>query len=253
VSRGAALMLIKASAPTLHLDWISIHCELSVPACPSPAAAVLHAVDLAGQRGARTLFEHLHVELAPGTVTWLRGRNGSGKTSLLRLLAGLATPLAGEVRVRGDATQRRDPSWRRGLLYIGHQNAAKDDLGAAEALAFLMRLAGAPPSAREVEAALQRLGLHAKRRALVHTLSQGQRRRLALARLALSLATPLWLLDEPFDALDVEGIACLNELLAEHAARGGATLLTSHQPLSLAAPLPLLLDLDRPAGGHGRP
>lgn len=213
---------------------------------PAPSdSAVLRAADLAGQRGERVLFEHLHVELAPGTVTWLRGRNGRGKTSLLRLLAGLATPLAGQIRVVGELERRGDAGWRRGLLYIGHQNALKDDLSAAEALAFLLRLAGARPSGAEIEAALRRLGVHAKRHALVRTLSQGQRRRVALARLALALATPLWLLDEPFDALDVDGIATLNELLGEHAARGGATLLTSHQALSLSRPVPQVLDLDR--------
>ena len=213
---------------------------------------MLHAAALAGQRGDRVLFEQLHVELAPGTVTWPRGRNGRGKTTLLRLLAGLATPLAGEIRVAGALERRSDPASRRGLLYIGHQNGLKDDLSASEALAFLMRLAGSRPAAAEIEGALERLGVHAKRHALVRTLSQGQRRRVALARLALLLATPLWLLDEPFDALDVDGIATLNELLGEHAERGGATLLTSHQALSLAQPVPQVLDLDHHASGHGR-
>ena len=131
--------------------------------------------------------------------------------------------------------------------YILETAVYVDDLGAAEALAFLMRVAGIATSATQVEEALRRLGVHAKRRAMVRTLSQGQRRRVALARLALSMATPLWLLDEPFDALDVDGDATLNELLAEHARGGGATLLTSHQALSLKSPLPRELDLDRHA------
>jgi heme exporter protein A len=222
---------------------------LSSPAAGAPP--VLHAAALAGQRAERVLFEQLDIELAPGSVTWLRGRNGRGKTSLLRLLAGLATPLAGQIRVAGERQRRADPAWCRGLLYIGHQNALKDDLSAGEALAFLMRLAGARPATDTIESALKRLGVHAKRNALVRTLSQGQRRRVALARLALSLATPLWLLDEPFDALDVDGIRTLNHLLGEHAARGGATLLTSHQALSLEQPVPLVLDLDRQVAGHG--
>jgi heme exporter protein A len=212
-----------------------------------PFSPVLQTADLAVQRGERLLVEHLDIELPPGSVTWLRGRNGRGKTSLLRLVAGLATPASGQVQVAGQPRQRADMAWRRALLYIGHQNALKDDLGAAEALAFLMRVAGVAVTPSQIDDALRRLGVHAKRRALVRTLSQGQRRRVALARLALSMATPLWLLDEPFDALDTDGVVTLNELLAEHAGTGGATLLTSHQALSLRSPVPRELDLDRHA------
>ena len=209
---------------------------------------VLQTVDLACQRGERALFEHLELELEPGSVVWLRGRNGRGKTSLLRLLASLATPMAGEVHVAGERVRRIAPEWRAGLVYIGHQNALKDDLNASEALAFLCRLGGRMPAAAAIDAALHRLGVAHKRRAPVRTLSQGQRRRVALARLALTLDAPLWLLDEPFDALDSDGIDALNTLLAEHAARGGATLLTSHQALSLAEPVPRIFDLDHHHG-----
>jgi heme exporter protein A len=208
---------------------------------------VLQATDLACHRGERALFEHLALALAPGCVVWLRGRNGRGKTSLLRLLAGLATPMTGEIRVFDQPRRRTQPEWRRGLVYIGHQNALKDDLTASEALSFLMQIGGAAPTPAQVESALQRLGVHAKRRAMVRTLSQGQRRRVSLARLALALDKPLWLLDEPFDALDADGISALNRLLGEHAARGGATLLTSHQALSLTEPAPQVFDLDRHA------
>ena len=206
---------------------------------------MLEAADLACHRGDRALFEHLALALAPGSVIWLRGRNGRGKTSLLRLLAGLATPMAGEIRVGGQRQRRADTAWRAGLVYIGHQNALKDDLNAGEALGFLMQIGGRKPAAAEIDGALQRLGVHAKRRAMVRTLSQGQRRRVTLARLALALDHPLWLLDEPFDALDADGIVALNQLLGEHAARGGATLLTSHQALSLTDPAPQVFDLDR--------
>jgi heme exporter protein A len=222
----------------------------SAPAA-GPALPVLQTTGLSGQRGERLLFEQLDFSLAPGSVTWLRGRNGRGKTTLLRLLADLASPESGTVVVLGRERRHLDAESRSGVLYSGHQNALKDDLGAAESLAFLMRLQGpaVPPS--DIDAALKRLGVFHKRRAAVRTLSQGQRRRVALARLALSLATPLWLLDEPFDALDVDGIAVLNELLTEHAAAGGATLLTSHQPLSLQQPAPRVLDLDHSAAqGH---
>jgi heme exporter protein A len=131
------------------------------------------------------------------------------------------------------------------MIYIAHQNALKDDLTAAEALHFLAQLHGEHPGADQMEAALQRLGVRHCRNAPVRTLSQGQRRRVALARLALALPATLWLLDEPFDALDADGIAALNGLLSEHAARGGAALLTSHQTPSLADPVPRVFDLDR--------
>ena len=131
-----------------------------------------------------------------------------------------------------------------GMVYVGHQNALKDDLTAGEALRFLVAAARRlGPRPLHSTAALQRLGVRASRHAPVRTLSQGQRRRVALARLALTLQAPLWLLDEPFDALDADGVAALNGLLAEHAARR-RTLLTSHQPLSLE-PVPRVFDLDR--------
>lgn len=205
----------------------------------------MQASGLGGQRGDHALFERLDLVLAPGSVTWLRGRNGCGKTSLLRLLAGLATPTAGILHFAGMPLNGAGPTWRRGLIYIAHHSALKDDLTAGEALRFLVELQGPQPDATTLDAALDRLGVRACRDAPVRTLSQGQRRRVALSRLALSLDAPLWLLDEPFDALDAGGIEALNVLLADHAARGGATLLTSHQPLSLEAPLPLIFDLDR--------
>ena len=213
---------------------------------PAAAAAwVLQARGLAGQRGERALFEQLELALEPGAVVWLRGRNGRGKTSLLRLLAGLATPMAGEVRVEGVPQRQSGPAGRRSWLYIGHQNALKDDLTSIEALRFLARTRGDRPSDQALSDALQRLGVRGSRHAPVRTLSQGQRRRVALARLALSMHAALWLLDEPFDALDADGIAALNGLLAEHAAQGGATLLTSHQSPSLRDPVPRIFDLDR--------
>lgn len=223
-----------------------VNAESSLPASVSPA--VMQATGLGGQRGDHRLFDQLDLALAPGSVTWLRGRNGCGKTSLLRLLAGLATPTAGTLAFDGQPLRGAPPAWRRGLVYIAHHSALKDDLTALEALRFLIELQGSRPGDAALDAALDRLGVGACRDAPVRTLSQGQRRRVALARLALALDAPLWLLDEPFDALDAGGIAALNALLSEHAARGGATLLTSHQPLSLAAPLPRIFDLDR----HGR-
>ena len=137
------------------------------------------------------------------------------------------------------------PAGRSSLVYIGHQNALKDDLTAMEALRFLARTRAERPDDTTLTDALQRLGVRGSRHAPVRTLSQGQRRRVALARLALCLHVELWLLDEPFDALDADGIGALNGLLGEHAGRGGATLLTSHQSPSLREPVPRIFDLDR--------
>jgi heme exporter protein A len=205
---------------------------------------LLRAAGLEGQRGERVLFRQLELALAPADVVWLRGRNGRGKTTLLRLLAGLATPAAGVIEFRGVPLARAGAGWRAEMVYIGHTNALKDDLSATEALRFVAGLRGRTPDGPTVQQALSRLGVADRARAPVRTLSQGQRRRVALARLALPDPPALWLLDEPFDALDDVGITTLNGLLAEHSARGGAALLTSHQALSLNDPVPRIFDLD---------
>ena len=206
---------------------------------PHDAPGTLLSVrGLAAQRGDRLLFEGLDLEIGPSEVVWLRGRNGRGKTSLLRILAGLSTPAAGAVRIGGLDPRAEAAACRASLCYIAHANALKDDLTAVQALSFLAGLRAGPPDEEAIVAALTRLGMGSRAGALVRTLSQGQRRRVALARLALPDGPPLWLLDEPFDALDDRGIEVLNTLLADHAARGGAALLTSHQALSLRHPVP---------------
>jgi heme exporter protein A len=212
-----------------------------VPHAPAPT---LTARALGGERGERPLFRGLNLTLAPGRLVWLRGRNGRGKTSLLRLLAGLATPAAGEVLCDGRPLNKLGADWRRQLLYIAHANALKDDLTVAESLRFLAAVHGRAPSAAEIDSALSLLGIARCAQAAVRTLSQGQRRRAALARLALPQATSIWLLDEPFDALDDEGVSALHGLLAAQARRGGSVLMTSHQAITLADPVPEVLDLD---------
>jgi heme exporter protein A len=200
----------------------------------SEANTVLSAAELACRRGERVLFRGLDLAVLPGQIVWVRGANGQGKTSLLRLLAGLARPESG--RIEFGAGRER--------VYVGHANALKDDLTVAESLMFLSRLHGFEVGAEAHEQALRRFGLYSRRAAPVRTLSQGQRRRVALARLCTAPATALWLLDEPFDALDSEGVEALNTLLGEHAARGGSVLLTSHVPLTLKAPTPITLPLN---------
>lgn len=188
----------------------------------------LLAQDLACRRGGRLLFAHLHMSVTPGQLVWVRGPNGQGKTSLLRLLAGLSQPEAGQVTRTGR------------LVYLGHQHALKDDLSAMEALAFLVALHDGQADAPHLSKALDRMGMASRCHAPVRTLSQGQRRRVALARLLLSPAPACWILDEPFDALDDAGVATLNSLLQVHRQAGGAVVLTSHQALTL----PDVIELD---------
>ena len=217
------------------------------PAPGQPAAGLLGARALACRRGRRLLFKGLDLQMRPGSITWLRGRNGSGKTSLLRILAGLSAPAEGEVTWQGAALGASAMAAHRGTLYIGHANALKDDLTLTEAVAFLARLQALDDAPRRARAALDRLGLGSRRDAMVRTLSQGQRRRGALARLALDDAPRAWVLDEPFDALDKDSVTLLSGLIEAHAARGGAVLLTSHQAVDLAGAVEFDLEPFRPA------
>ena len=213
---------------------------------PSPridaAVATLAVEDLGCRRGNRLLFKGVSFTLAAGQARWLRGRNGCGKTSLLRIAAGLAPAANGRVTFGGTAL-RIAPGYARCMSYIGHANALKDDLTVTEALQFLARLQGRPADRAHVYRALDRLGLADRHGALVRTLSQGLRRRAALARLAFEAPPALWILDEPYDALDADGIERLNVLLHEHLVRGGSVLLTSHQSPGAGAPSMTEFDL----------
>jgi heme exporter protein A len=208
------------------------------------AALVVRGLDC--RRGERPLFAALDFDAPAGAIVWIRGANGQGKTTLLRTLAGLSAPSAGSIARRGAAAR-----WP--LLYLAHANALKEDLTVAESLAFLLRIGGngAVVPAR-VDAALQRFGMLSRRHAPVRTLSQGQRRRVALARLAASSRPAIWLLDEPYDALDADGAATLDELLAGHAREGGILVLTSHLPVTITAPRPVVVQLE-PASASAAP
>ena len=186
---------------------------------------MLEAAELECERGARILFRGVSFVLQPGELLRVAGANGSGKTSLLRILCGLTRPSAGEVRWNGQPIARLKEEYTREMVYIGHAPAVKDDLTARENLEIACRLAGQATRSPALAAALARLRVPDLP---VRKLSQGQRRRAALARLLLSEA-PLWLLDEPFAALDAEGISLLDGLLGKQADRGGAVVYTTHQ------------------------
>jgi heme exporter protein A len=215
---------------------------LSTEPAQATSPPVLEARDLACRRGERVVFRHTNLVVSSGQVIWLRGNNGQGKTSLLRVLAGLAEPEAGSVWWSGrPAHDRTTRSMGLAPLYVAHTNALKDELTAHEALAFVANLGAHTPraDAQAVDAALDLVGVHRQRHARVRTLSQGQRRRVALARLVLagrSPHNPVWLLDEPYDALDTQACDVLNGLLTTHAQQGGAVVLTSHQDLGQSAP-----------------
>jgi len=196
---------------------------------------MLRAESLACQRGERSLFAALDFSLAPGSLLRVRGANGSGKTSLLRILAGLTRPAAGAVRWRGEPIETLDDGYRREMLFIGHAAGVKDDMTAAENLDFSCRLSGLTISATQITGALDELGIARLAQLPARFLSQGQRRRTALARLALAASIPLWLLDEPFAALDEDGIARVAALCGAQLAAGGIVVLTSHQEVAVEA------------------
>ena len=192
-----------------------------------PGDSLLAVYDLCLERGGRELFRDLAFEVSPGQLLQVDGPNGAGKTSLLRILAGLSRyGFSGRV-------ERRTP-----LLYLGHHPAVKALLTPRENLAW--HVAGeAAYNGGQIEEALARVGLYGYEDVPSHALSAGQHRRVNLARLYLSHC-PLWLLDEPFTAIDKGGVAELETLLVEHVGRGGAVVLTSHQVLRVACRVQVL-------------
>jgi heme exporter protein A len=200
-------------------------------------SGLLSLVDVSCRRGRSLLFAGVSASLQEGQLLRVEGDNGSGKTSLLRIICGLLAPASGEVRWRDHAVARLHDSFSAELVYLGHAAALKDDLSAFENLELATRLAGDAPGRAELEAALAEAGLSTKLGAMARALSQGQRKRAALARLALSENKPLWVLDEPFTALDRQAIDWLLSLIEAHLLRGGLVVLTSHQGVPLNAGL----------------
>jgi len=195
---------------------------------------MFEALNLSCVRDERTLFSGLSFTVLPGEMVQIEGRNGAGKTSLLRILAGLSSPDAGEVRWQGVNTRRQRDVFHQELLYLGHQPGIKSVLTAFENLAFYLSVSS--PSVRgdaaseAIYQALENVGLLGYEDVAVAQMSAGQQRRVALARLWLSNA-PLWILDEPLTAIDKQGVATLTALFGQHAEQGGMVLLTTHQDL----------------------
>jgi heme exporter protein A len=201
---------------------------------------MLETTALACERGGLRLFSDLGFALDAGGLLRVRGANGSGKTSLLRILAGLTRPAAGTLRWRG---REIDEDFRAEMLFLGHAPALKAELTVIENLEFSARISGLKNV--DCKKALKQLGIERLADLPASYLSQGQQKRAALARLALSSDVPLWLLDEPFAALDDEATGRVSALCAAHLGAGGMLVLTSHQDVSIAAPA--VQDLELPA------
>lgn len=188
---------------------------------------LLQASSLSCIKGERLLFKNIDIEIGREELLELRGPNGCGKTSLLRLLAGLSPPQSGHIRYRGLDIETHREAYVREMAYIAHNNGIKLALSPLENLRFSRALLSSP-NAIEPEMALKSVGLEQYTDVPVSNLSAGQRRRVALARLLLTTAS-LWLLDEPLASLDEEHKSRVSELIVSHVGNGGAVILTSHE------------------------
>jgi len=203
----------------------------------------LRAHQLTCVRGERRLFRGLDFEINAGDALRVVGANGSGKTSLLRILCGLTQAAEGEVRWHGRSIRELREEFCRNLIYLGHANGVKDDLLAWENIVLASTLSGNPVTQGDAVHALQQLGLGRAVSLPTRVLSEGQRKRVALARLQLSTLTPLWILDEPFTTLDQNSVSELCRTINRHLDNGGMVIYTTHQENDLTARRARCLDL----------
>jgi len=195
-------------------------------------APILEIDALSCVRGDRVLFRDLSFEVRPAELLHLKGRNGSGKATLLRALAGLLLPESGEVRWGGSNIRRLREEYSRHLMYLGHLNGIKGDLTAAENLRIAATLDGFELSESRAWEVLGEIGLKGHEDLPSKHLSQGQKRRVALARLLANKAR-VWILDEPFTALDVAAVQLLQDVIRRHVESGGMAIITTHQAVPM--------------------
>ncbi|MCG6887852.1 MAG: cytochrome c biogenesis heme-transporting ATPase CcmA [Proteobacteria bacterium] len=193
---------------------------------------MLEVINLECTRGDRRLIHGLAFVLEAGELLHLNGHNGSGKTTLMRTICGLIAPTCGEVRWGGHNIREIRDTFNQELVYIGHKNALKADLTGTENLRLACQLDGLAVSDRLARDALERIGLRGHDDLPCRVLSQGQQRRVTLARLLLNPA-PLWILDEPFTALDQAAVTLLQSVIQRHLDTGGMVVLTTHQEVAL--------------------
>ncbi|BCO18040.1 cytochrome c biogenesis ATP-binding export protein CcmA [Alteromonas sp. KC3] len=204
---------------------------------------MLEACSLTCIKRDRSLFEGLSLVVNTGELLYLRGPNGAGKTSLLRILTGLSDADAGQVKYDGSNIKEIKADYYAALFYLGHKTGNNNSLSALDNLSFWLLQHGVSVTQDKLYDALARVGLVGLEDVPVRYLSAGQQRRVALARLWLKPAK-VWILDEPFTALDVKGIALLEQTMKSHVDKGGIVLTTSHQPLSDLAGAHRVFDLE---------
>lgn len=193
---------------------------------------MLQIANLECVRGDRRLFSELSFELTEGSLLHVHGPNGSGKTTLLRAIAGLVLPEDGEILWNGKSARKQIEEFNRDMLYLGHHYGLKFELSGYENLRIFANLSGFDISEAQVEDALKKMGLARCFELPVKVLSQGQKRRVALARFLLQPAK-LWILDEPFVALDVTAVSLLLDIIGQHVANGGMVIMTTHQEVDV--------------------
>lgn len=218
------------------------------PACSATVSPggdsvpLLAANKIRCERDDRLLFENLSFQLNAGEIMQIEGPNGSGKTTLIRILCGLSTDYEGQFNWRGKKLRPSDPLFCRQHLYFGHATGVKTALTPEENLRWMaqaqglrehQQVKGQESLTQIIQHALHKVGLRGYEDVPVHSLSAGQKRRVALARLFIEWI-PLWVLDEPFTAIDRNGVNELEALLVEHASSGGAVILTTHHELAIA-------------------
>ncbi|QKM61085.1 cytochrome c biogenesis heme-transporting ATPase CcmA [Polynucleobacter arcticus] len=199
---------------------------------PQSTAPVLEAREITCVRGERELFSRLNMQVSPGECLHIRGENGVGKTSLLRLLTGLASPESGDILWGGRSIKNDAQDYHRKLLFLGHRDALKEDLTALENLRMFAAIDGIAISDVDAISSLWRFGLKGREDLPVNCLSAGQKKRVLMARM-LTRRAQVWILDEPFNALDTQAVGELQGLIAEHLENDGLVVLTSHQPLAM--------------------
>lgn len=203
---------------------------------------MLQGCDLTCVRGDRKLFQGINFTLNAGGLMQVNGPNGSGKTSLLRMICGLTRPDYGEITWHGEAINSLNGLYYGELTFIGHLSGTKDDLTALENLHISSALSGAQITDKQARDALDHIGLTGREFLPAKVLSQGQRRRVALARLLVS-QTKLWVLDEPLAALDVNAVQLMQKLLEQHLKQGGMIVMTTHQNIDISAASTVQLQL----------